>query len=304
MSAKVILFILALFALCSPIMAQQRETKFLLDPFSPNTDPLVVTIATTTVFPVILSGSTSDSGIIGGERDLQLTAESGPVGRTLSTSVSAGQWEVSTPNSGRGFALMQYDGQDANIALNAVGLGGLNFKQNGGDAFLCSIESDIDTIYSFAVTDLNGVTGQADLQITGGAGLIEFNLLFSDFDSNVDFTKVGSVEVLIEAFDNVDTFVDFIGVTGPILDNPSPSPRPNDDWYTFDDDDNGVSPCTTNEKRRTYFLSDDKLIYYYFYGAFEGTAGFEDDFDARSANSSPILIVSFVLSIIAAFVAL
>ena len=301
MNAKVVLFIFALLAL---VLAQEREDKFLIDPFSPDTDPLVITITATTSFPVVLSDFTQAPEILGGERDLQLTANAGPNGRTLSASVSSGQWEVSTPNAGRGFSAMQYDGLDASSDLDPNGLGGVNFQQNGGDALRARIETDIDTLYTFTVIDSAGGQSSQEVTIIGGNGLNDYFLPFSEFTGSADFSRVGAFYVEIEAFDNVDTFVDLIGVSGPPVSNPSPSPRPvGDDWYTFDDDDNGVSPCTTNEKRRTYFLSDNELIYYYFYGAFQGTNGFEDDFDAASANSAAVAVVSVVLSLVAAFVA-
>ena len=301
MNAKVFLAVLALVTLS---LAQTREDKFIIDPFNPDTPLLLITINSATVFPASVSSVTTSSTILGGERDLELVCTSSPPQRTIDTSVSDGQWIVATPNGGVGFAVMQYDGVDGSADLDVTGLGGINFTERGGEAFRVNVQTDIDTIYTFSVTDMSGNSGEAEIEVLEGNVLTNVFLEFSDFDGNVDFSRIGSVQIQIEAFDSVDCFMDLLGVVGP-PQLASPSPRPEvDDWYTFDDDDNGVSPCTTNQKRRTYFLSDDQLIYYYFYGAFQGTAGFDDDVDALSANSSSAVIVSFVLTLIAAIVAL
>lgn len=301
MNAKVFLVILALVTLS---VAQTREEKSIIDPFNPDTPLLLITITSATTFPAEVSAVTTSSTILGGERDLRLVCTSSPPQRTIDTSVSDGQWVIATPNGGVGFVVMQYDGVDGDQILDPIGLGGLDLTRGGGDAFRINALTDIDTIYTFTVTDLAGNTGNAEIELTRGEVLTDFDVTFSSFNGGVDFRNVGAIQIQIEAFDSVDSFMDFFGIVGPAQAAPSASPQPQlDDWYTFDDDDNGVSPCTTNQKRRTYFLSDDQLIYYYFYGAFQGTAGFEDDVDAVSANSSSSIIVSFVLTLIAAFVA-
>jgi len=67
----------------------------------------------------------------------------------LSTSVDNNQWDVSTPNAASGFAVQQYDGIDGSPNLNTKGLNGKDFTFDGSSAIRCSIQTDIDTIYSF-----------------------------------------------------------------------------------------------------------------------------------------------------------
>jgi len=217
--------VIIFFCLVSCVLSQQQQTKFFIDQFNSITSPLVIIINTTTVFPQSLSASTVDSTIVGGERDLILTVLSGPAGRILSTSVDNQQWDVSTPNAANGFAVQQYDGIDGSPNLNKKGLNGFNFLQNGGNQIQCSISTDITTIYSFAFTDMVGGANTQNLSITGGTGLNDFFLPFSQF-KGVDLTNTGSLEITINAFDNVDTFVDFFSVVGPaISSSPTPSPQ-------------------------------------------------------------------------------
>ena len=304
MNAKVFLAVLALVSLS--LAQTTREDKFIIDPFNPDTPVLVIQAdgTPTQTFPITDSISTQSSTILGGERDLELVVSTATSRTPVSSSVSGGQWIVATPNGATGFAIMQYDGLDASPTLAATGLGGSDFTARGGDAIRVSVQTDIDTLYSFTITDMAGRSGTAEVEVPRGNVISDAFIEFSSFGGSVDFSQVGSLELQIEAFDSVDCFMDLLSVVGPPqLVSPSPIPEL-DDWYTFDDDDNGVSPCTTNAKRRTYFLSDDLLIYYYFYGAFQGTAGFDDDVDALSANSSSATIVSFVLTLIAAVFAL
>merc|ERR1711898_76792 len=81
--------------------------------------------------------------------------------------------------------------------------------------------------------------------------------------------------------------------------SPSPSPAGGFTWYTFDDDDNGRSPCGDEPDRRTYWVSDDNLIYYYFYG-FDRPQVLADE----SANSGAIISMSALVAGIVAFFAL
>jgi len=71
------------------------------------------------------------------------------------------------------------------------------------------------------------------------------------------------------------------------------------EWYTFDDDDEGRSPCGEVE-RQTYFLADDNLIYYYFYG----NSINDDDFvpvyySSVDGNGAGTLAVSVLVSLFA-----
>ena len=308
MNAKVIFLLFAVFACV--VLGQGREDKLTIDPFVPETATIIILIESTDLLPIQDERFTQDAGILGGERDLSLTAESGNANLVLTTGVTGGLWSVSTPNSARGFALMQYDGLDASLGLRENGLGEVNLVVNSADAFHLRIQSDIVTEYTFTVYSPGGASSSFALSIPGDDTTNEYFVEFDSFTGNADFSRVGAMEILIEAFDNVDTFVEFFATSGPVV-SPTPTPTPFPDvpspspivpggftWYTFDDDDNGRSPCGDEEPRRTYFVKDDNIIYYYFYGLEEPQV-----LDS-SSSASMIQITSALLAAVVAFFAL
>lgn len=296
MNTQVIFLVFTLFA-C--VFGQVREDKLTIDPFEPSTAPLVVLIDDQDL-PMSDSTSTVSEGILGGERDLQITAESGPDNLLLTTSVNNGLWSVATPNSARGFALMQYDGVDNSMGLREGGLGGVDLTSGSADSFRLLIQSDIETLYTFTVYGNNGGSSTFDLEVPGDDTTNEYFLAFDDFSGGVDFRNVGAIEILVEAFDNVDTFVEVFKTTGFVV-SPSPSPSfipppppevPSQGtftWYTFDDDDNGRSPCGDEEPRKTYFVNDENIIYYYFYG-------FDPVYEESSSDAAILKATTAVLS--------
>lgn len=259
------------------LTAQAGTTVLLktIDPFTPDTPTIIVTIVESQL-PITQTAFTQDAGILGGERDLSLTAETGTSNRILTAGVTDGEWDVSTPNGASGIAIMQYDGTDASINLNTRGLGGENFVALGGSGLRATIQTDIDTEYTFTVYDMNGGQSSITIPVPGEVNVLtDYSLPFSSFSGNADFTNVGAIEIDIELFANVDSTISLIGVEGSV-NSASATPQPNpsasstpagSNWYTFDDDDDGISPCGDEEPhRRTYFLSSDRVIYYYFYG--------------------------------------
>jgi len=286
--------------LAAVAMGQLRETISTIDPFTPDTATIVLIIGQDGPLPQTKEQFTQSTTILGGERDLSLTAESGTSNLPLTAGVSAGSWAVSTPNEASGFSRMQYDGVDGSTSLQENGLGGLDMLARGGDAFRLLIQSDIDTEYTITVHSNGGSQSDFSIIIPGDDTTNEYIILFSEFSGNADFSSIGALEILIEAFDNVDTFVEIFEFVGfppsitptpsvPLVPSPSASPSPNVvTWYTFDDDDDeGRSPCGDEEPRRTYFLADDNIVYYYFYG-------FEEPI-IESTNGASIMQVSACL---------
>jgi len=292
--------VLFLFVLFSFAFAQTRVAKRTIDPFSPVTPPLVILIdvpLSSGDDSITVEDSTEGSGILGGERDLRLTAEFGEVNLVLTTSVANNRWSVSTPNGASGFALMQYDGVDDSIVLRENGLGGVNFRDDSADAFRMLIQSDLETDYTISIYSGSGTQSSRTFSVPGDDVTNEFFIEFSEFTGNANFENIGAVEVLIEAFDNVDTFVEEFITSGPVSSptptrspgtSASPTPSPEGDnftWYTFDDDDNGRSPCGDETPRRTYFVNDDNIIYYYFYG-------FEPEYVEGSSSGASLIQIS------------
>merc|ERR1712137_964111 len=270
-----------LIALCvlACAVVGQRQGVLVIDPFTPNTQTIVIEINSASL-PQAQSVFTQSSGILGGERDLQLTAESGPSGRILTAGVSDGQYVISTPNSASGFSLMQYDGADSDINLNTSGLGGVDLTTGSGDALNTLIQTDISTSYTFTIYS-GSASSSIQIDIPPSTSPESYELRFSDFTGNADFTNVGAIEILVEAFDNVDTFMTLFGTSGPVGTTPPPPPPQGGGftWYTFDDDDN--------------------IIYYYFYG---NTINYSDFYSSSDAGMIVPSLCSMLAIVFALFI--
>merc|ERR1712063_36558 len=96
----------------------------------------------------------------------------------------------------------QWDGKDNSLLLDDNGLGGIDFTVNS----------------------TNGNTCDREVTIPGGAGENDYFLNFSSFTGNRDFTDVGGIEILVEAFDNVDSTITLVATNG--LEDNSPSRTP------------------------------------------------------------------------------
>jgi len=294
-----LVFFALVLLICS--VASQKVLLKTIDPFEPDT-PSLILIIDGSLLPQTLTASTQGSGILGGERDLSLTAETGPDGRVLTAGVSLSQWDVSTPNGASGFAVMQYDGIDGSTTLNPTGLGGEDFTSLGADGLRATIQTDIDTEYTFTIYDTSGGQGDFIITVPGAIDLLtDYSIPFAGFTGNADFSSIGAIEILIELFENVDSTISLVGVEGTnIVPVPSPNPTPEpDDWYTFDDDDDGLSPYGDEEPhRRTYFLDDDRVIYYYFYGQLDDGdtvyVGFDSGSDGNTLFTSTVLLFTVI----------
>merc|ERR1712137_896621 len=218
--------------------------------------------------------------------------------------------------------ILQYDGADETMDLNTNGLGSIDLTDGGlGLSFRFSIISDIETVYSIAIYSPNNGVCTADVLFPGIVGTdydLEdtiVDLSFEDLVGNCDLESVGALELLISGEDAIDAIlrtVEIVGLDDPVEPSPSPTrtPQPSASrppsptptpaagftWYTFDDDDNGRSPCGDEPDRRTYWVSDDNIIYYYFFGGNQRDVVVVDD----SASSASALVagLSFVVALL------
>jgi len=289
--------LLVVFALVCSVFAQ-RVDKVVLDTYETSTPPLII-LLDETALPQTATASTSDASIIGGERDLILTAEDGPNNSILTSGVSGGQWSVAAPHSSSGFSIMQYDGIDGSPNLNKAGLTA-DLSTNGADSLHLILQADQDTEYT--VTLYSGSsTSSATVDVPGDQTSHDYYILFTQFQGSANLNSVGAIEVRVEMFVDVDAFISLFATAGPTAAPPPPgvSPTPTPEvgtfWYTFDDDDEGRSPCGDEPDRKTFFLADDNVIYYYFYGL-------PDDGDNGSsfvgANGAAGLTASIALLIV------
>jgi len=300
MNFKVLLVVL--FSVSCMVHGQTVVVKQVIDSFQSTTPTILITVASTSSLPVTETAFTTGSDILGGERDLQLVATSGETGSDLSSGVSQSSWSVSATGTGAGYAIMQYDGVNGNsFALSANGLGAVNFTQDGGNAFRVTVTSTFGTTLNITVYSPSG-TGVSSVTVAAASTNVLYTLPFTSFTGQPDFTRVGAIQVGVQAVENVDIFISSFVSTGPATANPSAtatpavvassSVRPVVAWYQFDDDDNGQSPCGEGAERISYFLNPEQLVYYYFYG-------FPDPpVRHYTANSASTLALSGLLSLV------
>jgi hypothetical protein len=268
-----------------------------IDPFTaPDAaGPLVIII--TGALPQSLSSSTQDTSILGGERDILLTATSGSPQSLLTSGVNGGEWAISSPPSAAGFSVMQYDGVDGSTTLNPTGLGGVDLTTSNSDAFHCFIQADHETTYTFTVYSGSASSSRV-VTITGNDQLSEFFVKYSDFVGNANFAAAGAIEIKVEALVDVDSFITLFATSGEPENPPPPgvSPTPNVPgftWYTIDDD-NGREPCEDERPTPPYFQDNDNIVYYYFYGQDEVNV-FTPDFFSSASIVVPTVSMLFAL---------
>ena len=159
---------------------------------------------------------TTAAEAIGGERDVQVTHDSGTSDVELEVDAAGDTLTVSTGTGTSGAALLQYDGTDGAIALAATGLGGEDLSN--GDAFAgldISIGADNPggtlelRVYSNA-TDFSTRT----INIPDNAGVAEsifvpFNT-FTASGAGADFTNVGAIEARLNTVANLDVSVTIV----------------------------------------------------------------------------------------------
>lgn len=258
--------------------------RLTIDDYRTGFNSALVIINSTTTFPAeaesIFTDPGNPSGLLGGERDLQVTVESGASGRPISSSVGNGEWEVSTPNGASGFVVLQWDGKDSTTDISFNGLGALDLTAGGtSQAFNISLETDISTQFNFFVYSPDGRSCENQVTIPDGEGItVNYYITFNEFVGDCSFSNVGALEILVEAFDNVDALCRFYGVVGePVSPSPrpsgtpTPSPTPSpavevclcqcpaftceidfdldddeNDAFYFDDDDNGLGGASGN----------------------------------------------------------
>jgi len=221
---------LALLVLIVAVSAQQREVKIVLDSFrdeSPllqvdtNQGPVNGQTGPKTVFGLV-SGNT----IVGGQRDAELTVTAAAANTgVISVTVDNGAWATSTPDSDSGFSRLQYDGVDTSMTLQTNGLNNYDLTQNLAESFILDVNSDIAsqltvTVYQGGKTCSRSV----DIPSTPGAAPKPYILDYSSFNNNCDFTKVGAIEVRVEAFPAVDIIVTRFATYGLVPTTPSRSP--------------------------------------------------------------------------------
>jgi len=191
------------------------EDKIIIDDFTVTTVAVVV-ITPSGGAPPIVSDSDFTSGvsILGSERDVIVTINSGSAGAILTAGTSNGEFTTTAPSNAEGEVRLQYDGTDSSGNLDGtVGLGGLDFT--AGYALRFAAASDISTSFDVTMCSTGNNCDTETVFVTGSAGFQDFVINFTSF-SGVDPSSVSAIEFDIDSDTAVDFTLDVISVIGPL----------------------------------------------------------------------------------------
>lgn len=197
------------------------------------TEAQAVTDTTKDGNAVSSSTATGLASIIGGQRDISVNVDPSSPGAFPNTTMQIGFGVLSFTNGSgsTGGGLVQWDGADQTIALNATGLGGVDLTADGSNAFLYNV-FDSDFGFEFEIRAYTSALDYAILTINNAlavdnawASHVPVALFFSyfsgpdytgtivpglgtrslkNFGSGVDLTNLGALEIYL----NTGTYQD------------------------------------------------------------------------------------------------
>ncbi len=202
--------------------------SLVIDDFSVSQGPLVVSPGGV-VAPTSDASSASGGGVIGGSRDIVISADldsNSPF--TSSVTVAGGVMDYSNSTAFSSTLLFQWDGADNDPnTLDAFGLGGMNLNSGGNNAFeIGFLFDDLPATLDMTIYSMDGEVSSLQFPTTG---LIFTSLsLFIPYDlfiGNADFGNLGAIELAITSPTNgADIGIDFIQT------NIAPIPVPATIW--------------------------------------------------------------------------
>lgn len=204
--------ILFLFA-TTLVSAQVVQDLFFIDDFTIDSPPIV--IVTGESFPVSDSRTSSgpNENIIGGERNILLTVNSGTSGLVFTSGVSGGDFLTSTPSAGSSSFLVQWDGTDGSTDINPSGLGSLDFTSGGALGIRTFIQSDTTTAVSFRFYSGSlAAMCSISININGDSTTREYIVEFSSFSTGCSFTDIGAVAISCIMNSGVDIIIESISI--------------------------------------------------------------------------------------------
>ena len=172
------------------------------------------------------------TGVIGGERDIQINRQGAisSVAISIEPNATPPTLEFSSSQA-PGTAIVQYDGADASMTLQPTGLftagTGQNFSQGETISGFQVRASAIPAVNGAAATDFQIVvhsgasqTSTATVQYPAGAnpGPVEIFVPFSSFTGTADFGNVGAVELNIDLFATQDVTLSIVEVLAPEIE--------------------------------------------------------------------------------------
>jgi len=180
----------------------------IIDDFTADSPPLVIVVNSNTQFPTTIDEFTEVGGghIIGDERDVSLTLQSGTVSSISKTGVANAEFYVSTLNNSSSSTLLQYDGTDSSINLNPKGLGGVNLTANNANAFNLTYNSDVATNMTITLYDMVGglCTVNVIFNVSPNTNPEFLAVPMTLFVGSCDFTDIGAIEVDVSVGESGD----------------------------------------------------------------------------------------------------
>jgi len=208
-------------------------TYLVIDDFEVASSGHVVVVSTEqSPFPksANISQSISEDHVLGGERDLRITGETGDTGLEIETFVANGSWQSSTASRVVGYATLNYNGEDS-WNLHGNGLDCVDLTVGGSaDGFLFQAQSTTETVIKFNIfgRDRNQVFFS---QTVSHNYETYYYLPFNTFVGDpVDFTCINAIQ-LTATIQTYSQFIVDILVVGkyippPISESPSPTRSP------------------------------------------------------------------------------
>ena len=99
--------------------------------FDPYTGSQTISTPFNSSYPISVEGYHQNVSILGGERDIQLTAVSAPPQNSFRVSVAGGRFGIATPLNAVANVIYQLDGVDGSMDLNPNGLKNLDMTVGG-----------------------------------------------------------------------------------------------------------------------------------------------------------------------------
>ena len=212
-------------------LAQYRVTQK-IDGLEDTGSPLVLVLEDDAPPASSLQQTFQTNSVLGGERDILLTATGGNQGAVAAVVVTDEELNLASPLRLSGSLLVQYDGTDGSLNLDPTGLNSLDLTDGGADLFRIRLECDVGATITVRVYS-NGGVSEASISVGRLLGVQNIIIPFSAFDGNPDFTSVGAIELYIPFDENLDLGIqEFDVATGSATTNgPSRFVRPVEDYY-------------------------------------------------------------------------